>query len=172
MSKSQLPSITEAICTFARLVRELLSIEAAIRLVTTLKALFDPVRLRLLSVVASHEGGEACVCDISATIDLSQPTISHHLKCCARQDCWAASAAAPGFTTALIAVCCSNSRCFGNRHPQSCDPSINIPSGSHAVVGQPPWLAYAAMVVPTASAFCCVQKRQHALPVWPQQRMD
>ncbi|MCP2160151.1 transcriptional regulator, ArsR family [Williamsia serinedens] len=44
------------------------------------KALADPVRLRLLSLVASHEGGEACVCDISPTFDLSQPTISHHLK--------------------------------------------------------------------------------------------
>ena len=40
----------------------------------------DPVRLRLLSVVASHVGGEACVCDLSAGIDLTQPTISHHLK--------------------------------------------------------------------------------------------
>ena len=80
MSKSQLPSITEAICTFAPLVRELLSTEAAIQLVTTLKALFDPVRLRLLSVVARHEGGEACVCDLSVGIELTQPTISHHLK--------------------------------------------------------------------------------------------
>ena len=44
------------------------------------KALGDPVRLRLLSLVASHEGGEACVCDISMQFDLSQPTISHHLK--------------------------------------------------------------------------------------------
>lgn len=44
------------------------------------KALADPVRLRLLSLVASHEGGEACVCDISPSFDLSQPTISHHLK--------------------------------------------------------------------------------------------
>ena len=44
------------------------------------KALGDPVRLRLLSLIASHSGGEACVCDISATFDLSQPTISHHLK--------------------------------------------------------------------------------------------
>ena len=43
-------------------------------------ALGDPVRLRLLSLVASHEGGEACGCDISDTFDLSQPTISHHLK--------------------------------------------------------------------------------------------
>jgi ArsR family transcriptional regulator len=45
-----------------------------------LKALADPVRLRLLSLVASHEGGEACVCDLSDAFDLSQPTISHHLK--------------------------------------------------------------------------------------------
>ena len=45
-----------------------------------LKALADPVRLRLMSLVASHEGGEACVCDLTAAFDLSQPTISHHLK--------------------------------------------------------------------------------------------
>ncbi|OBI69432.1 helix-turn-helix transcriptional regulator [Mycobacterium sp. E796] len=44
------------------------------------KALGDPVRLRLLSQIASHPGGEACVCEISATFDVSQPTISHHLK--------------------------------------------------------------------------------------------
>ena len=44
------------------------------------KALSDPVRLRLLSSVASHAGGEACVCDISAGIEVSQPTVSHHLK--------------------------------------------------------------------------------------------
>lgn len=45
-----------------------------------LKALGDPVRLRLMSLVASHEGGEACVCDLNDAFDLSQPTISHHLK--------------------------------------------------------------------------------------------
>src|SRR6201997_3823092 len=44
------------------------------------KALADPVRLRLLSLIASHPGGEACVCEISATFDVSPPTISHHLK--------------------------------------------------------------------------------------------
>ena len=44
------------------------------------KALGDPVRLRLVSLIASHVGGEACVCDISGTVDLTQPTISHHLK--------------------------------------------------------------------------------------------
>ena len=44
------------------------------------KALGDPVRLRMLSLIAAHEGGESCVCDISPAFDLSQPTISHHLK--------------------------------------------------------------------------------------------
>jgi ArsR family transcriptional regulator len=59
---------------------EPLSAEAATQLAATLKALSDPVRLRLLSMVASHAGGEACVCDLSAGFDLTQPTISHHLK--------------------------------------------------------------------------------------------
>ncbi len=45
-----------------------------------LKALADPVRLRLMSLVASHPGGEACVCDLNDAFELSQPTISHHLK--------------------------------------------------------------------------------------------
>ena len=40
----------------------------------------DPTRLRLLSLVLSHEGAEACVCDLLPHFDLSQPTISHHLK--------------------------------------------------------------------------------------------
>ncbi len=45
-----------------------------------LKALADPVRLRLMSLVACHPGGEACVCDLNDAFDLTQPTISHHLK--------------------------------------------------------------------------------------------
>ncbi|MCP3765333.1 ArsR/SmtB family transcription factor [Streptomyces sp. MAR25Y5] len=44
------------------------------------KALGDPVRLRLLSMIASRSGGEVCVCDLTPAFDLSQPTISHHLK--------------------------------------------------------------------------------------------
>ena len=39
-----------------------------------------PTRLRLLSLVAAHADGEACVCDLNAPLDLSQPTVSHHLK--------------------------------------------------------------------------------------------
>ena len=80
MSKSQLPLTDLSGCDVGPLVREPLSAEAADELARRLKALSDPGRLRLLSVVASHRGGEACVCDLSAGIELSQPTISHHLK--------------------------------------------------------------------------------------------
>ena len=54
--------------------------ETAEAIAPLLKALADPVRLRLMSLVAAHEGGEACVCDLNDAFDLSQPTISHHLK--------------------------------------------------------------------------------------------
>jgi ArsR family transcriptional regulator, arsenate/arsenite/antimonite-responsive transcriptional repressor len=54
--------------------------EAAAELSRVFKAMADPVRLRLLSLIASHEGGEACVCDLTGPFDVSQPTISHHLK--------------------------------------------------------------------------------------------
>lgn len=59
---------------------EPLSVDQAGRVAPLLKALADPVRLRLLSLVASHADGEACVCDLADAFDLSQPTISHHLK--------------------------------------------------------------------------------------------
>ena len=59
---------------------EPLSSEQAGQVAPLLKALADPVRLRLMSLVASHPGGEACVCDLTGAFDLSQPTISHHLK--------------------------------------------------------------------------------------------
>jgi ArsR family transcriptional regulator len=67
-------------CGFAPLVREPLSGEAAAELAIRLKALADPARLRLMSLIASHDGAEACVCDVSVGLGLSQPTISHHLK--------------------------------------------------------------------------------------------
>jgi ArsR family transcriptional regulator, arsenate/arsenite/antimonite-responsive transcriptional repressor len=57
-----------------------LSVEQAGQVAPLLKALADPVRLRLMSLVASRPGGEACVCDLNGAFDLSQPTISHHLK--------------------------------------------------------------------------------------------
>jgi ArsR family transcriptional regulator, arsenate/arsenite/antimonite-responsive transcriptional repressor len=60
--------------------REPLSQSQAEQVAPLLKALADPVRLRLMSLVASHQGGEACVCDLTDAFELSQPTISHHLK--------------------------------------------------------------------------------------------
>jgi ArsR family transcriptional regulator len=72
------PGETVACC--APLSREPLSQGQAEQIAPLLKALADPVRLRLLSIVASHEGGEACVCDLTDCFELSQPTISHHLK--------------------------------------------------------------------------------------------
>jgi ArsR family transcriptional regulator len=67
-------------CPVVPLVAEPLGMSAAVDLAVKFKALSDPVRLQLLSSVASHAGGEACVCDISAGLEVSQPTVSHHLK--------------------------------------------------------------------------------------------
>lgn len=53
---------------------------AAERLAGVLKALGEPTRLRLVSLIAGHDGGEACVCELIAPVGLSQPTVSHHLK--------------------------------------------------------------------------------------------
>lgn len=64
----------------APLVKEPLTQGEAEQLATTLKALADPARLRLLSIVAAAEGQEACVCDLIEPVGLSQPTVSHHLK--------------------------------------------------------------------------------------------
>lgn len=46
----------------------------------TLKALADPLRLRLVSAIAASPSGECCVCDLTALTHVSQPTVSHHLK--------------------------------------------------------------------------------------------
>jgi ArsR family transcriptional regulator, arsenate/arsenite/antimonite-responsive transcriptional repressor len=72
------PVQTVACCS--PLVQEPIGAEEAERIAPLLKAIADPVRLRLLSLVASHTEGEACVCDLNDAFDLSQPTISHHLK--------------------------------------------------------------------------------------------
>lgn len=57
-----------------------LSESQSVELAAVFKALADPVRLRLLSLIASHAGGEACVCDVTGAFALTGPTISHHLK--------------------------------------------------------------------------------------------
>lgn len=50
------------------------------RIARVFKALADPTRVRLLSLIAATETGEACVCDLTEPVGLSQPTVSHHMK--------------------------------------------------------------------------------------------
>lgn len=69
-----------ALACCAPLAREPLGRGQAEGIAALLKALADPVRLQLLSMVLAHPGGEACVCDLLPGFELSQPTISHHLK--------------------------------------------------------------------------------------------
>jgi ArsR family transcriptional regulator len=53
---------------------------AAERIAVALKALAEPTRIRLISMIAAQPAGEACVCDLTGPVGLSQPTVSHHLK--------------------------------------------------------------------------------------------
>ena len=81
MSTALLPVIqpdAAACCT--PLTSEAMDADRADGLAKKLKALADPTRLRLVSIVAASEGTEACVCDLIEPVGLSQPTVSHHLK--------------------------------------------------------------------------------------------
>jgi ArsR family transcriptional regulator len=80
MPVAELLPVTDVTACCAPITREALPAEQAEILARTLKALADPARLRLLSMVAAHEDREACVCDLTVPLGLSQPTVSHHLK--------------------------------------------------------------------------------------------
>lgn len=67
-----------ACCT--PLTKSVIDAATAEQLARAFKAIGDPTRVRLLSLIAAHEGGEACVCDLIDPVGLSQPTVSHHLK--------------------------------------------------------------------------------------------
>jgi ArsR family transcriptional regulator len=69
---------TDACC--APLTSEALSLEDAQRFAQLLKAVAEPTRLRLVSLIAAQENKEACVCDLTEPVGLGQPTVSHHLK--------------------------------------------------------------------------------------------
>ncbi|MGQ4418548.1 ArsR/SmtB family transcription factor [Streptomyces sp. SAS_269] len=85
--------------------------ERAAELAKVFKALGDPVRLRLLSMIASRDGGEVCVCEMTPAFELSQPTISHHLKLlrqaglidCERRGTWVYYRVLPGALARLAA---------------------------------------------------------------------
>jgi|SRR5688572_20110257 len=80
MSTLSLTPVTEAAACCAPLTREPLTAPQAEDLARSLKALADPTRLRLISIVAASEGEEACVCDLIEPVGLGQSTVSHHLK--------------------------------------------------------------------------------------------
>ena len=71
-----IPVISEACCP--QVLDAPIDADQAAQMATALKVIADPARLRLVSLLAS--AGEACVCDLTAPLGLSQPTISHHLK--------------------------------------------------------------------------------------------
>jgi ArsR family transcriptional regulator, arsenate/arsenite/antimonite-responsive transcriptional repressor len=109
-NRPALPVIDQACCT--PLAREPITASQAADLAHKLKALADPTRLRLVSMVAAHEGGEACVCDLTEPLGLTQPTISHHLKILVdagiftrdKRGVWAYYALVPAALDALSAV--------------------------------------------------------------------
>lgn len=82
MSKQLLPVLAspaaEACC--APIAEQAVSATDAVDLAASFKALGDPIRLQLLSMIASASGGEICVCDLTPAFAVSGPTISHHLK--------------------------------------------------------------------------------------------
>src|SRR6516162_6302580 len=102
--------LAEACCT--PLLREPITASQAADLARLLKALADPTRLRLVSMVAAHDGGEACVCDLTEPLGLTQPTISHHLKILVdagiftrdKRGVWAYYSLVPATLDALAAV--------------------------------------------------------------------
>lgn len=79
MSKQQEEDREQGLCC-SPVMRQPLSADQSVELARAFKAIGEPVRLRLLSLIASHAGGEACVCDLTGAFELSGPTISHHLK--------------------------------------------------------------------------------------------
>lgn len=108
--RPELPVAPAATC--CPLLREPLSVSQAADLARILKALADPTRLRLVSMVAAHDGGEACVCDLTDPLGLTQPTISHHVKVLVdagiltreKRGKWAYYALVPAALDALSAV--------------------------------------------------------------------
>jgi ArsR family transcriptional regulator len=101
----------------APLIREPLTGEQSAELARVFKALSDPVRLRLLSLIASRQGGEVCVCDLTGEFDVSQPTISHHLKVLReaglltseRRGTWVFYTAVPGALASLAELLATSS---------------------------------------------------------------
>lgn len=80
MSLMELLPVRDVTACCSPLTREAITEENATNLSSSLKALSDPARLRIISMVAAHADSEACVCDLTEPLGLGQSTVSHHLK--------------------------------------------------------------------------------------------
>jgi len=80
MPVAELLPLRDVAACCAPLTSEAISEQDAENVSRSLKALADPARLRIVSIVAAHDDQEACVCDLQEPLGLSQPTVSHHLK--------------------------------------------------------------------------------------------
>ena len=80
MSKIQVSAGLESTMCCAPIFEELLSEVEADELAAILKAIADPARLRIVSLIANSESGEICACDLPDLLERSQPTVSHHLS--------------------------------------------------------------------------------------------
>ncbi|QWF77892.1 ArsR/SmtB family transcription factor [Amycolatopsis sp. CA-230715] len=111
MSNQDRPVERAAVCCPGLLDAPLSEHDAA-ELAPVFKALADPVRLRLLSMIAAQGDGEVCVCELTPEFELSQPTISHHLKLlrqaglidCERRGTWVYYWLLPAATDKLAAL--------------------------------------------------------------------
>jgi ArsR family transcriptional regulator len=109
VSTATLLPVIEAAACCAPLTRDPLSQSQADDLARSLKAIADPARLRLISIIAASEDQEACVCDLTEPLDIGQPTVSHHLKVLAdagfvtrsKRGSWAYYKLVPGALDAL-----------------------------------------------------------------------
>ncbi|TDV39716.1 ArsR/SmtB family transcription factor [Actinophytocola oryzae] len=141
MSIQELPVVGQDCC--ADLTSAPLSEERAVELAAVFKALGDPVRLRLLSMIASRAGGEVCVCELTPGFDLSQPTISHHLRLlrqaglidCERRGTWVYYWLLPETTDRLAALLTRPAGAFPSHSSSDRTSSTARATGSGSVAG-------------------------------------
>jgi ArsR family transcriptional regulator, arsenate/arsenite/antimonite-responsive transcriptional repressor len=115
MPTSELLPLTVLGACCSPLTREPISAEDAASLARILKAVAEPARLRLVSMVAAHQNAEACVCDLTEPLGLSQGTVSHHLKILVdagilsrdQRGTWAYYAVVPGALDSLAGLLAS-----------------------------------------------------------------
>jgi len=80
MTLMELLPVRDVTACCSPLTGEVMSQDNAVSLASSLRALADPARLRIISMVAAHADAEACVCDLTEPLGLQQSTVSHHLK--------------------------------------------------------------------------------------------